>query len=219
MAARVLHTSYIHPSQEIIREAVEAIRRGGLVVGPTDTLYGIFADPFSREHVDKIYVAKKRSGKPIPVLASSTEKVIECTGAVWLERFMRAVWPGPVTIILPIKRCGVAENIHLGSGKVGFRVPAAPLPRLIAGENGGLITGTSANISGRQPPRTIREALAQLGETIDLYIDSGASPIGAASTVIEVSVNGLRVVREGAVSSKTITRLYTLLAGKASRPS
>ncbi|ADI31395.1 L-threonylcarbamoyladenylate synthase [Staphylothermus hellenicus] len=205
----ILKANYINPSMNIVREAYRILENCGLVVGITDTLYGIFADPFRDECVSKVYVAKKRSRKPIPLLASSPKAVFSITDADhFLQRFLETIWPGPITVVLKPMDNMFSEKIHLGTGKIGFRVPASPLPRKLAQLNGGFITGTSANISGLKPARNIDEAIKQLGNNVDLYIDSGTAPIGEPSTVIDLTSEKPIIVRDGAVSYRSIIHLY-----------
>ena len=206
---RVLKTSYTKPDKIAIYEAIEVIKKCGLVVGATDTLYGIFADPFRYKCVEKVYEVKKRTGKPIPLLADKIDTIVEYAIVDnRIVKFLEKIGPGPITIILEIDRNSkIAENVHLNSFKVGFRVPASPIVRLIAHGIGGLITGTSANISGFKPARTVDEALRQLSESIDLYIDSGYSPLGIGSTVIDLT-EGFKVIRHGAVDPGLLRRLY-----------
>ncbi len=209
---RIINASYIMPSFDVVQEAYRIIKNCGLVVGITDTLYGVFADPYRNECVEKVYLAKKRGKKPIPILASSTKAVLELIDETYdkeiLEKFLKAVWPGPVTVVLKTVQGILSDMISWGRNTIGFRVPAAPLPRKLAEFNGGFITGTSANISGKIPAREINEAIRQLGNGIDLYIDSGTAPIGTGSTVIELIDNNLRIIREGPVPYAIIRRIY-----------
>lgn len=211
----ILRANFINPSINIIQEAYRILKSCGLVVGVTDTLYGIFADPFRDECVSRIYVVKKRKGKPIPLLASSPKAVFSITNINHnLQRFLEVIWPGPVTVILKPIDSIFSEEIHLGTEKIGFRVPASPLPRKLAELNGGFITGTSANISGLKPARNIEEAIKQLGNNIDLYIDSGTAPIGEPSTVIDLTSEKPLIVRDGVVSYRSIIRLYKHIVSK-----
>ncbi len=204
----------MNPSSRVLEKAVGIVDRCGLVVGVTDTLYGLFTNPFRDECVERVYKVKKRTDKPIPLLASSIDDVARNTvvdGRV--IDFLRMVWPGPVTVVLRVgEDSRISKLVHLGSGVVGFRVPASPLPRAIAYRVGGLVTGTSANISGYKPARSVSEAFKQLSGSVELYIDSGVAPIGIASTVVSL-VNGYHVIREGALSTKTITRYYRMVFG------
>ncbi len=210
--SRVLKTSYIVPDLEVIREAIINIMECKLVVGATDTLYGIFANPFQYKCVERVYIVKKRMGKPIPLLADSIDSIIEhAIVDNKIIKFLEMIGYGPVTIILKVDhRSKIAENVHLKTFKVGFRVPASRLVQLIAREVGGLITGTSANISGLKPARTVNEAFRQLGDSVDLYIDSGYSPLGVGSTVIDLT-EGFKVIRYGVVNPELLKRLYEML--------
>ncbi len=210
--AKLVYTSYTRPDQRIIEEAYRIIRDCRLVVGVTDTLYGIFANPYIDECVEKVYDVKHRSDKPIPVLVSSLEaleKIIEMNDRI--RYFLKIIWPGPVTVIMGnVTEDAFSEKIHLGTNKIGFRIPASPLARKLAEYNGGFITGTSANISGFKPARTVNEAYEQLRNNIDLYIDSGAAPIGMPSTVIEMVKDRIRIVRVGALPPSILEKLYSL---------
>ena len=210
---RTINTSYIMPSFNVVQEAYRIIKNCGLVVGITDTLYGIFADPYRDECVEKVYLAKKRGKKPIPILASSTKAVLGLIDETYnkgiLEKFLNAIWPGPVTVVLKTVPNILSNMISWERNTIGFRVPAAPLPRKLAELNGGFITGTSANISGQIPAREINEAIRQLGNGIDLYIDSGTAPIGTGSTVVELINDNLKIIREGPVPYTVIRKIYS----------
>ena len=210
--SKVLKTSYIIPDLKVVREAVNTIMECKLVVGATDTLYGIFANPFQYECVERVYIVKKRTRKPIPLLADSIDSIIEHVVVDnKIIKFLEMIGYGPVTIILKLDhRSKIAENIHLKTFKVGFRIPASQLVRLIAKEVGGLVTGTSANISGLKPARTVNEAFSQFGDSVDLYIDSGYSPLGVGSTVIDLT-EGFKVIRYGVVNPKILKKLYEMI--------
>lgn len=207
----IVKTPFYVVGLDVLQEAYRVIKNCGLVVGPTDTLYGVFADPFRDECVEKVYMVKKRKDKPIPILASSVNAVagiVELTPA--LKLFLEFIWPGPVTVLLKPSTEILSAKIHPGTKMIGFRVPASPFAQKLAEMNGGFITGTSANISGLKPARIVKEAIAQLGEGVDLYIDSGLTPLGKPSTVIEIRNNKVKVLREGVVSRATIEALYSL---------
>ncbi len=208
--------AWFHEAREsIVSEAVRVLRKCGLIVAATDTLYGLLADPFRDECVLRVYRVKERPlDKPLPVLASSIEKVVEATGVDGgIRKLLGYLWPGPVTIIMMVEKPLFSKYVS-PSRMIGFRVPAAPLVRRIAEENNGFITGTSANISGYESPRKMFDAYRQLGRGVDLYIDQGPSPIGAPSTVIELTGSGYRVIRMGAISIKTIEKYWRLAVGE-----
>ena len=197
------------PSEEVeaIGEACRVVRGGGLVVYPTDTLYGLGADPFNERAVSRAYEAKRRESKPMPVLVSSREVVEEVAVVVdEAVRLMDAFWPGPLTIVLP-RRPRLPRAVTAGADSVGVRMPRHSLALSLIESCGGVLIGTSANISGMPPPRTVEEALSQLGDSVDLAIDAGPAPIGAPSTVIDLSGERPRLVREGAIRLEEVERV------------
>ncbi len=183
----------------IIERAASILKRGGLVVVGTDTLYGLIADPFSREAVLKVYKVKKRpTDKPLPLLLGEAHHallLVETSPLFW-DLALR-YWPGALTIIAPASP-RAPEHLRVWR-RIGVRLPDAPLVRAIARRLGGAVVGTSANKSGRTPPVTVYESISQLGEQVDLYIDCGPARIGEASTVVDVSEGRVTIYREGPV--------------------
>lgn len=195
--ARVVETSYRCPSPEVIDEVVKIIREGGVVVIPTDTVYGLAADPFNDEALERVFRVKERSrGSPVPLLAGESHHALliaEEDPRLW--RLALRFWPGSLTVVL--KPRSDAPKAFREWGQVGVRVPDCPLCREVARRVGGLIVGTSANISGRESPVTVQEAMYQLGDRVDLYVDAGPTPIGKSSTVVDIRGPEPRLVREG----------------------
>ena len=179
-------------------KAAEVIRKGGLVVYPTDTVYGLGCDPFDAKAVHRLFEAKGRISKPVPVLCSSTTK------AEALVRFgprARALakdhWPGALTIVAPLRR-SLPKEVTQGTGTLGVRVPAHEGCRQFISLCGGWLTGTSANLSGRPSARTAIEAWQQIGRSVDLVLDGGALK-GRASTVVEVLQDKVTILRTGPI--------------------
>ncbi len=209
--ARFINAWFHEVVDTVVGEAADTIRKCGIVVAATDTLYGLLADPYRDECVLKIYRLKERPlDKPIPILAADAEHVVNVTRpSPQIRRFLDMIWPGPVTVILGVSE-GFFSKYISPSGRIGFRVPAAPLVRRLAVMNKGFVTGTSANLSGHKPPRTIHETYRMLGGGVELYIDQGPAPIGAPSTVIDIVNGELKLVREGAVTIDTLRILWRL---------
>jgi L-threonylcarbamoyladenylate synthase len=184
-----------------IAEAAIVVRRGGLVVYPTDTVYGIGCDPFDELAVERLFEAKVRGSKPIPILCDSMRSAralvsMGPTAQVLAEEF----WPGALTIVLPLTKT-MPRLIDQGTGEVGVRVPAhAGCVKLIE-QCGGFLTGTSANSSGEPPCRTAAQALKALGGRVDLILDGGEVE-GEESTVVRVAGDTVEVIREGKVRVK-----------------
>lgn len=194
MAIRTLGTD-----PDSVLEAAEIVRAGGLVAFPTDTVYGLGADPFRDESVDRLFEAKGRESKPIPVLCADAGRasslvLLQGRALELAERY----WPGPLTVVAPLRR-GVPQKLDQGSGSLGVRVPDSSIARSLAAALGGYVTGTSANLSGRPSCRTAEEVRASLGERVDAVVDGGRLT-GAESTVVKVVGDSIEVLRRGAIA-------------------
>jgi L-threonylcarbamoyladenylate synthase len=188
-----------------IQEAVKLLKTGGVVVFPTDTLYGLGADVFSISALERVFSIKGRSlGLALPVLVNCWEQVklvarFTEVGAKLAERF----WPGPLTLVLP-KRDRLPELVTGGRDTVAVRMPDHRVPLALSRDLGGPITGTSANLSGAPDLLTLETLQAQLGEQVDYIIRTGPAPNGTASTVVDVTEETPRLVRPGAISLESI---------------
>ena len=187
---------------------VESLRAGGMVVYPTDTLYGLGVDPFSEEALARLLAVKGReAGKPLPLLldgpgrASSLARRIPEEASRLMERF----WPGALTIVLPAGP-SLPEAVTGGTGTVGLRVPGHPVPRALAAAAGGAITGTSANRAGRPGIwRTAEEIVAEFAGCADWVLWDGPAPPSPGSTVVSVGEGKVTLLREGVIPFPTIT--------------
>ncbi|MCE4628333.1 MAG: threonylcarbamoyl-AMP synthase [Desulfurococcales archaeon] len=201
---RILEADCYCPDRRVVEEAVRTIRAGGIVVAPTDTLYGLLADPFNPRAVERVYRVKKRSrDKPLPILLGESHHAIllvRPSSIFW--RLALRFWPGPVTIVEEA-RPGLPSHLERW-GPMGVRLPDCPLTREIIRRSGGALIGTSANISGGKGPVTVYDANEQLGDLVDLYIDAGPTRLGRPSTVVSVVGGSVEVLREGAVRREQI---------------
>ena len=180
-----------------IAEAAALLMKGGVVILPTDTVYGIAAHPGYPEAVARICTIKGRSGdKPIALLVADPEAITRF-GAIFPEAakaLAARYWPGALTLVLP---CGERHE--------GFRVPAHDGACALLAACGGVLRVTSANLCGEMPATDAVAALKNVGLEADLVLDGGLSPGGVASTVVKVDVdNTLSVIREGAMSAAAI---------------
>jgi L-threonylcarbamoyladenylate synthase len=183
------------------------IAAGGVIVYPTDTYYGLGADPRNPRAVRKLFEIKNRpSDQPILLLIAEPTEVKD-----WAEDIpsraadlMKRHWPGPLTLIFRAK-WDVLPELTAGTGAIGLRVPGSELTRGLLRSLGRALTGTSANQSGQPSIRTAAEAQAAIGDRVDLILDGGETTGGKPSTVVEVSAGALRVLREGAVPLLDIT--------------
>lgn len=178
--------------------AAELVRRGGVIVYPTDTVYGLGCDPFNEAAVKRLFEVKGRGSKPVPVLCSSASKAEEAVVLSSRAREMaRTNWPGPLTIVAPLKR-PFPRELTQGSGNLGVRVPSHSACLELISLCGGWLTGTSANVSGRPSARTAAEAMAQLGDRVDMVLDGGVRE-GKESTVVQVVGDTVTILRTGPI--------------------
>ena len=196
------------------RRAAATLREGGVILYPTDTLYGLGSDALSDEAVAKVYKIKKRDDqKPIHCIVA--DQAVAEKYAVFEDLplvLARSLWPGALTLILK-KKEGIETGVARGLSTIGIRIPDHPLCLAMAKEFSGPITTTSANISGKPCERSVEKILAQLGDTakdIDLIIDAGELPERLPSAVVDVSGTEAVVLREGAIKDDDIWRALRL---------
>jgi L-threonylcarbamoyladenylate synthase len=191
---------YAHPDRAFLR-CREVIRAGGVIAYPTDTFYGLGADPENPLAVRRLFELKGRQADQ-PVLL-----LIPDAAAVWAwaaevtacaDDLMRRYWPGPLTLVFKAQPT-VMPELTGGTGSIGLRVPGALLTRDLVRFLGTALTGTSANISGAPSPRTAAEAAASIGNSVDLILDGGMTAGGKPSTVVDVRGERPLVIREGAL--------------------
>ena len=192
--------------RQIIAEAVEVLRGGGLVAYPTDTLYGLGAHAYLPVAVERVFAAKGRAVEKALPLLLAREEDLECVAADVPDRawqLARAFWPGALTLVL--RRGPPLPDVVVGGGPtVAVRVPHHAVPLALVAALGAPITGTSANRAGEPAPRLASEVVAALGEEVDLVLDGGPCPGGVGSTVVDVTVHPPRILRKGAVSEAEI---------------
>jgi L-threonylcarbamoyladenylate synthase len=196
---------------------IESLRAGGMVIYPTDTLYGLGVDPSSQKAIGRLLSVKGREGrKPIPLLLDEPGRTFSLTRYVpgGATRLMDRFWPGALTIVLPAAP-GLPEAVTGGTGNVGLRVPDHPVARTLAKAAGGAITGTSANRSGNPGLwRTAEEIVNEFTGEVDWILWDGPSPASGGegilppphgSTVVLVEENDVLLLREGVIPLRTIT--------------
>jgi len=193
-----------------VRRAVEALREGRPVVLPTDTVYGIAADPRRPEAVRRVFELKGRpDSNPLPLLVGSIAQAKECVRE-WpaaAETLADGFWPGALTIVLP-KAAWVDDVVTAGGGTVGVRRPDHPIAQALLDAFGGPLACTSANLSGHPPAEDLR-ALPEVFLRADVSrLDGGILRHRSPSTVVAPSdKNGLQTLREGAIPSETLLRV------------
>ena len=195
-APLVLKTVGRDPDPDLLKPALRALGAGRLVVLPTETVYGLAADPRSREAMAALYRAKDRpEDKPIALLAASAAQFEEAgiTLSGRARRLAQRYWPGPLTIVLPGPE-----------GFVGCRVPNHPVTHALLVSFGRPLAVTSANLSGTPPALTAEDARVVLGHAVAVIVDSGDAEGKVPSTVIKVVGEDVHVLREGSIPSSEI---------------
>ena len=182
-----------------LTEAVTVVRRGGVVAFPTDTLYGLAADPGSAEAVDRVLALKGRAAaQTVALVAADLAQVERISVLTMMARHAAAqFWPGPLTIMVRAKP-GLAPATIGPDGLVGVRVPDHDVALALARACGHALTATSANRSGHQATADPDEVAAALPD-LDLLVDAGKAPGGPPSTLVDLSGDVPRLVRAGAI--------------------
>ncbi len=186
----------------ILEEVVEHLKRGALIVYPTETLYGLGGDPFNEEVIEKAYRIKRRPEDMGLNVATSTIDDFELVAEVpdWAWDLLAELEAVSVAFLFP-KRGEVPMSLTGGRDTIVVRQVFHPLAVSLTDAFGPIIS-TSANLHGHEPPRTMEEARDQLGGRVDYYIDYGEAPVQAPSTIIEPLPDGsIRILREGVVTS------------------
>jgi L-threonylcarbamoyladenylate synthase len=212
LRAEIVKINSDAPETSLIRYTADQIRAGEVLGMPTDTFYGLAADPFNLRAVDRVYEIKSRSRhKPLSLLIESTEQAEELAQPLPDEFYMlaRRYWPGPLTIIvkassrLPLK-------VTANTGHVALRVPNAKIPLSVVQAAQIPITATSANLSGETECTTAMAVRDQLQDRISIIVDGGVSPRDIASTIVDLTDEEARwrVLREGAIPGSEISQFF-----------
>jgi L-threonylcarbamoyladenylate synthase len=200
--ATILKLDPVDPDSREIAGLRARLDRDEVLVIPTDTVYGLAANPFSLVALDRVYAIKGRSRhKPLPLLVGSIAMAEEVAREI-PEIFYMLVeqfWPGPLTLIL---RAGakLPRRVTADTGHVAMRLPRAPIAVAISNEAGYPLVGTSANLSGMPECGTAIEADLQLGDRVGLIVDGGAANSRTPSTILDLTCVPPRVIRDGVIA-------------------
>jgi L-threonylcarbamoyladenylate synthase len=191
-------------NDEAVRIAAFILKEGGVVVYPTETVYGIGCVPSDPDAAQRVCEIKQRADKPLPLICSDIEyarKVVEMTPAA--EKLAAKFWPGPLTMVLSAKVKYSMWVTH-GASTLAVRVTEHPVAQKLAKLAGGVIVSTSANISGDEPAKSAQEAKEIFGNKVDVILDSGPSPRSESSTVVDLTGEEIWLLRKGTVSGQQI---------------
>jgi L-threonylcarbamoyladenylate synthase len=201
----------VDPEGKAISAAAGIIRTGGVIAYPTETFYGLGADPFDRQAVERIFRIKKRpAGEPILLLIPSFDALPSLVKRITplAERLMAKFWPGPLTLVLEASD-KLPDSVTGGTGSVGVRLSSHPTASLLLKVLGQALTATSANRSGGSPAQSAADVLQAFVDGPDLILDGGRTAGGLPSTVVDARGERPRIIREGQIAS---TELASALA-------
>ncbi len=192
---RIIDTS----SEDYISEAVEVYLAGGIIAYPAESFYGLGVDPYNESAVEKLFEVKGRSAdKPIPLISSTIEMVESLASELGpkTRRVMELNWPGPLTIIIKANK-NLSSRLTAGSDTVAVRIPGSLVALKLVQAIGAPLTTTSANPSNMMPATTAEMVKNYLGDRLDLIINGGSLPGKLPSTIIDMTQDKPRPVREG----------------------
>ena len=189
---------------KIIADSLEILERGGVIAYPTESYYALGVLAFDEKALEGLFLLKKRPAeKPLPLIVGGPEALVAVVKSVPEKAagLMKSYWPGPLTIVFEAAD-NVSGLLTAGTGKVAVRVPGESVALRLAREAGFAITATSANISGEPSADTPDMVLKYFGDKVDLIIDGGRTPGGKPSTIVDATVDPLKVLREGSILLK-----------------
>ena len=195
---------FLEATDEAIRAAGFLMKQGGVVVYPTETVYGLGCVPSDTDASQRVCEIKQRADKPLPLICAdivAARKIVEMDSAA--EKLAARFWPGPLTMVLPTK-VKYSMWVNHGASTLGVRVSPHPVASMLAKEAGGVIVSTSANISGDEPAMSASEARDIFGKKVDIIIDGGRSQGGESSTVVDLTGEEVWLLRKGPVKGEDI---------------
>jgi tRNA threonylcarbamoyl adenosine modification protein (Sua5/YciO/YrdC/YwlC family) len=208
LPAELLRVNAQTPEPEMMRYAAHFLIRGRVIAVPTDTYYGLAADPFNLAAVDEIYRVKGRpETRALPILINCIEQAALLVREVPANfvKLAEALWPGALTLVvdaahrLPLK-------VTAGTGRIALRWPKSPVITELIDEYEAPITGTSANISGFPACSSADQVMKQLGTRLPLIVDGGETGASLPSTIVELRTESWKIVREGAIAVSEIEK-------------
>jgi L-threonylcarbamoyladenylate synthase len=201
LPAELLRVNAQNPEADVLRYAATFLSRGSVVAIPTDTFYGLAADPFNLSAVDEIYRVKGRpETRALPILVRSLEQAMQLAREVpqIFLRLAQEFWPGALTLVVDASN-RLPLKVTANTGKVALRWPKSDVARRLIEEFDGPITGTSANISGFPSCSNAEQLVKQLGGRLPLILDGGETGATMGSTIVHVHGGAWKIIREGAI--------------------
>jgi L-threonylcarbamoyladenylate synthase len=210
LPAEIVSVSAESPQRHLINYAASFIERGRVIAAPTDTFYGLCADPFNLYAVERVFQLKARpETRALPILVNSIEQAMTLARDV-PDAFLTLAnkfWPGALTLVveathrLPLKVTG-------NTGRVALRWADSRIITALIEAVGGPVTGTSANLSGRPSCTNVPQLVEQLGERLPLILDAGDTGGTLGSTIVRIEGDSWSIAREGALRDAEIQRAF-----------
>jgi L-threonylcarbamoyladenylate synthase len=204
------------PDAAIIRAAADCIRNGCLVIFPTRCLYGLAADALNAAAVDRVFAAKNRpASNPVSILIPRKELLADFVREVpgSARKVMAHFWPGAIPLIFHAAP-GLPANLTAKTGTIGIRLPAHPVAEALAAAAGRPITATSANVSSEPGSRQVSKVSARVADAADMILDAGKLDEGIGSTILDVTCDPPKILREGAVAALRLRQVVPALVSK-----
>ncbi len=206
MSAEILRVSAQSPSADVLRYAAERLLHGEVLAIPTDTVYGLAADPFNLSAVEEIYRVKGRPEvRALPILVNSLDQAMLLAREV-PRNFLRLAeefWPGALTLVVDASH-RLPLKVTANTGRIALRWPRCEVVARLIEEFDGPLTGTSANLSGAPSCTSAEEVFNQLGDRLTVILDAGETKSATPLTIVELHGEAWKILREGAISAKEI---------------
>lgn len=203
----------IQPATSIhLSRAADIIRGGGVIVYPTETVYGLGANPFDPNALNRIFCIKQRDlGKAVILLIRGEDDLDRLAAEVppTAHYLMEAFWPGPLTLVFKAAP-DLPQGLLGTSSTIALRTSDAPIAQDLLARVGGPVTSTSANLSGHPPARSAIEAASRLSDRVDLILDGGTLPDARPSTIVNVALEKASIIRVGRISKEAIHRVMNI---------
>ncbi len=218
--AEILKIRSRFPEPSRIVRAAELVRQGQVIAIPTDTFYGLAANPFDPSAVQKIFALKNRpESQPLLLLVDSLEMAADLSATPPPEfyRLAEQFWPGPLTIVVEASP-KIPPPVTAHTGRIGLRLPSAPIPVALIEAAGCPLTATSANVAGGKECSTAQQVNDCLGSQLPLIVDGGDSRTAEPSTVLDLRPNSWEILREGGVAEKEIQTFFAAVRKNQTGP-
>jgi L-threonylcarbamoyladenylate synthase len=192
--------------EQVLHYTADMLKKGGIIAYPTETFYGLGAKFDMEDSLKKLYDIKQRpEEKAMPLIIANKELLTVITASMnkTAVSLMDRFWPGPLTLIFPAKE-NLSEYITAGTHKVAVRIPGESFALYLAITASFPITATSANLSGTSPAQDAETVIRYFGDKIDLIIDGGTTSGGLPSTIVDVTGDEIKLLREGAVKKELL---------------